>query len=215
MGKYFLKPSDQPHSSTLKWISIFILNALDNTYGFAQAEKIDLNESAILFSENVTITKGSSQAAQDLEYVASSISSGYERQNQPVFLKSIERDGTHGFLRCFEKIKLPPRAGLSNSLATFRHMVFSSLASVQGECRYRRYASRDVALLLPDRNPCRGPNCQRRKAGLCPSSPNLGFEARSADEPRAIGWVGHDSPSELGLAWCRAYLMRASARLGS
>ncbi|NIJ89451.1 hypothetical protein FHR49_002252 [Xanthomonas campestris] len=48
-----------------------------------------------------------------------------------------------------------------------------------------------------------------------PCCPNLGFEAWSADQPRAVGRVCHNVPFELGSASCPAYRMRASARAGS
>lgn len=55
---------------------------------------------------------------------------------------------------------------------------------------------------------------RNRQNCLSPCRPDLGLEARSVDEPRAVTWVCHNIPFELGPASCRAERVRASARVG-
>lgn len=72
-------------------------------------------------------------------------------------------------------------------------------------------------LLLGDA--CRDPNRheygQDRARCLPPCRPHLRLHARCAEDPGAVGWVGHGSPFRLGSASCRAAGRQASARVQS
>lgn len=93
-----------------------------------------------------------------------------------------------------------------------RHLQLYVCASVLDQSDVVRANLPVSRSLLPGRNKAGGENRCCRKECLCPGCPDFRLEARSADDPRAVGWVGHGSPLGLGSASCRAAGRQASAR---
>lgn len=95
-----------------------------------------------------------------------------------------------------------------------RHLQLHGCASVLHQADVVRANLPVSRSLLPCRNKAGSEYCSCRKEGLCPSSPYLRLEARSFEDPGAVGRVGHDGPFELR-ASCPAAGGQASARAES
>ncbi len=114
----------------------------------------------------------------------------------------------------FRKVPFFCSAG-GQRIRGYRFELLGDIRRKRDDFTYGPHARSDSACVLSGCESTGRDNGNGAKPRLSPGRPNLRLKARGTDDPRAVGWVGHSGPFELGAASCRSGQAQASKRAES